>query len=171
MKELTTSEIIEIFQKNHYYIWQDMVKCEHGYVGKFPNPHHLEGSIWAHTMMVMKEADKLSTIFKLAALCHDLGKPYVYEDLDNGKRRFACHEAVSVFYAREVLRSFDLDILETQRILDLVSQHGVLRNWQDKDGRIPEKYHSRIANMFTLDSFQDLAIFMECDANGRFFKL
>jgi predicted kinase len=168
-------EIIEIFIKNHTQIYQDMKNCEHGFLGKEPNPHHLEGSIWTHTMMVLKKAEDYgyNDIIKLSCLCHDLGKPYVYEDIiDKSRRRFTSHEAVSTFYTKEVLKSFkevlNLSQSDIQFILSLVAQHGSLYNFFEYD-RIPQKNHHKIVDRFDTDTFASLFKLYKCDHEGRFY--
>jgi len=176
LKKLTTSEIIEIFIDNHKHIWNAMKSTEHGYLNKFTNPHHLEGSVWTHTMMVLKKAEdyEYDNLIKLACLCHDIGKVYLYEDIeDKNIRRFTNHEAVSTFYAREVLKTFQekyfLHITEVQYILSLVSQHGSLYNFF-VDGRIPQTNHFKIADRFDSNTFSGLIKLYKCDHEGRFYN-
>ncbi len=147
-----------------------MVKIDHAYMGDGFNIHHLEGSIWTHTMMVMKEAQHKSTVIRLAALCHDVGKIAVHVDIEKTKRRrFSNHEAVSVFYAKKILRDFEITKEDEDRILSIVAQHGSLYNFFE-DGRIPKDKHMAVAEKFTSTQFADISTFYRCDHEGRFYS-
>lgn len=169
MTEITATEALTTFIDNHPNLCKEMKSVDHSYQGEGYNIYHLEGSIWAHTMMVLKEAAPLnSTVMNIAALCHDIGKPFVYVDIDKSKRRrFSNHEAVSTFYTKEVLKSYKLSAKEQERILFIVAQHGSLYNYF-KDGRIAKEDYIKIADKFTYEQFSDLITFYKCDHNGRF---
>ena len=47
-------ELKQFFVNNFKPLYQIMVNCDHGYSDK-KNPHHLEGSVWIHTQMVLDE--------------------------------------------------------------------------------------------------------------------
>ena len=162
-------DIIQTFADKHPNLHQKMKEVDHAYDGKGVNIHHLEGSVWTHTMMVMKEASDASKVQKLAALCHDIGKAYVYKDMHETKRRrFTNHEAVSTFYTKEVLESYDITLNEKERVLKIVSQHGSLYNFF-KNGRIPKENYQKLANRFKYSDFADLAEFYKYDHQGRFY--
>lgn len=172
MKNIEISEIIEIFHKNHLPIQTGMALTEHGYKGKL-NPHHLEGTVWTHTMMVLKQAEQESIIIKLAALCHDIGKAYTAVDIDETeRRRFTSHEAVSTFYTKEVLESYnevcELSKEDIDMIIFLVSNHGALYNFFE-DGRIPRKHFSKLAKRFKSVQFAQLIKLYLADHEGRFY--
>ncbi len=165
------AKMIERFADNHYSLRKDMREIEHGYMNIYTNPHHLEGSIWSHTCMVLKEAEKnkAEDWMKVSCLCHDLGKTIVFED-DFGKqrRRFNNHEGVSVFLARDVLDTFS-DIIKPwdySRIYNVIANHGSLYNYFE-EGQIPEKFHDKIRAKFTKNQFKDLVEFYEYDHQGR----
>lgn len=163
--------MLQRFNRDHYKLYKDMKEVEHGYLNIALNPHHIEGSILNHTCMVLKEAerDKAEQWMKVACLCHDLGKTVVFED-DFGKRRrrFNNHEGVSVYLAKDVLKSFE-DVIEPwdyPRIYNVIANHGSLYNYFER-GRIPEKFHDKIRAKFTKDQFKDLMTFYKYDHQGR----
>lgn len=47
------------------------------------NLHHLEASVFTHTMEVLKLLEKDSLLLKLTALYHDIAKPYTYRNFGN----------------------------------------------------------------------------------------
>lgn len=164
----TASDIIKIFVEKHFTTYTSMVMKSHFYSDFEPNPFHMEGGVWTHTMMVLKEAENASDVMKLAALCHDIGKAYVSEDKHEKKRRrFTNHEAVSTFHAKEVLESYDLTKEEKHRILFIVANHGSFYNFFE-EGRIPEKNYTKFTERFTYEQFLDLSEFYRYDHNGRF---
>lgn len=169
----TIPEIIKIFLANHLDLYKKMNEVDHAFGGWKPNKFHLEGSIWTHTCMVMKEAQNMrnpTLVTKLAALCHDLGKPFVYKDIDEKeRRRFSQHEAVSTFYAKEVLESFDVSDEIKKRVLYVVANHGSMYNFFD-DGGITDANKEKLAAKYSSVEFDDLVEFYKCDHEGRFFE-
>ena len=180
---LTTGEIITRFVERFPEYYKDMNSVEHGFKGEFINPHHIEGSVWTHTMLVMKEVDNAKRhgnkngnvtdsetfmVHALAALCHDIGKAYCYVDLeDKSRRRFTNHEGVSVVYAKEVLEQFEMMPFMMTRILTIVAKHGVLYPYFE-DERISDKNKDKLAQSLKYDNIQDLIRFFEFDHYGRF---
>lgn len=181
MKEIeymSMSKIITRFVERFPKYYKDMNQVEHGYMGENVNPHHIEGSIWTHTMLVMKEVERAYKdgkiegtdymVHALAALCHDIGKAYCYVDIDEKqRRRFTNHEGVSVVYAKDVLKQFEMMPFIRNRILTIVAKHGVLYPYFD-DGRLSEKNKDKIAQIFKYDDVDDFIRFFEFDHYGRF---
>ncbi len=95
MMKYNTKELIEIFKEHYAEYYNKMNDCSHYYKGIVPNKYHLEGSIWEHTLLVLKECEKKKEtiseqnykILSLTCLLHDIGKPYVAKDIDESKRR------------------------------------------------------------------------------------
>ena len=168
---MTTFEILSTFIKEFPYHYKAMRETDHGYWGVEINKFHVE-SVWEHTLMVLKQSEKYEEHIQYAALCHDIGKAYCWEDIpaDDKKpnrRRFINHEAVSVFFAKEVLEKFGLEQPMIRRVLEIVAQHGDLYGYMDK-GRIPQKFYQRISEKYSLDAWDDLEDFYICDHEGRF---
>ena len=55
--------------------------------------HHLEDSVFIHTMMVLKELKNESKLLKLSAIYHDIAKPYCYRKYGNGRG----HDNINIF--------------------------------------------------------------------------
>eukprot|EP01022_Parablepharisma_sp_SALTPOND_P014001 TRINITY_DN18840_c0_g2_i1.p1 TRINITY_DN18840_c0_g2~~TRINITY_DN18840_c0_g2_i1.p1 ORF type:complete len:438 (+),score=32.30 TRINITY_DN18840_c0_g2_i1:301-1614(+) len=55
-------------------------------------PWHKEGSVFIHTMMVLRKLDSESLLLKLTALYHDIAKPYCYRTYGNA----AGHEKIEL---------------------------------------------------------------------------
>lgn len=170
-EQLTAYGMIERFVNSFPDHYKNMNDIFHGYQGNGVNAYHGEGSVWTHTMMVVKEVETRfgnNSVLLIAALLHDIGKAYCYIDIDDKqRRRFSNHEAVSLFYAKDVLRIFEVTEQDKNRILKIVAMHGNLYGYF-KDGRIPENFFERIAAQYDRDTFIDLMDFYVCDHNGRF---
>ena len=78
-----------VFLQTHFpEMVEDMQKAQHHYDWENLNPHHLEGDVWSHQMMVsgqVRDREYGRTV-NIAALCHDLGKP-VCRDVRHDTKR------------------------------------------------------------------------------------
>ena len=73
--EPTMDELVNWFQIEYTELCTEMKTSDHATSPNEPNPYHLEGTVWAHTMIVCQEARNDHKIVKIAALLHDIGKP------------------------------------------------------------------------------------------------
>jgi hypothetical protein len=83
-----------------------MKTSEHGINLHKPNPYHMEGDVWTHTCLVYQALLYVPQFHELpeqsqhmacmAALCHDLGKPYKRFVNEYNRPRFGGHEQRSV---------------------------------------------------------------------------
>jgi len=165
--------VVEWFLENEYELFFKMQECEHGYLGVNDNSYHLEGNIWNHTKMVLDEVQKLEnpTIeMYLIALLHDIGKPLVYFDNHETKRRrFINHEAYSVFEAKRILDKLSKDIVfDREIVLKTIANHGRFYNYMKEDG-LTSKGSEVIFQMYKKDlrAFDYMTKFFHCDHNGR----
>lgn len=85
---------------------------------------HPEGDVWTHTLMVTDEAAKLSDslIIRLAALCHDLGKPPTTR-FEDGRWRSKNHEAAGMAPAKSFLDKLAISQDQIDQIIPLVQDH------------------------------------------------
>ncbi len=169
---MTAYVMVEKFIKLFPEHYEKMNEVRHGYENSGYNPFHMEGSIWAHSMMVLNQAMTRypdSEVMHLSALLHDLGKPYCFEDKDETKRRrFFNHEGLSTFYAKEVLDAFEVTDETKLAVLKIVANHGALYNFFDKEtGHIAPKFIKKIAGRYTHAEFANMADFYWCDHLGR----
>ena len=125
-------------------IVEAMKQCDHN------SSYHMEGSVWTHTMMVysyIKGAHPDNTVLLLAALLHDVGKPFVKTISDEGKTRFSGHEGYSTFLARDILEELKVPKSLMLDVLRVISLHGV--------------------NISQLPNIPYLSMFRKADAGGR----
>lgn len=85
---------------------------------------HPEGDVWIHTLMVTDEAAKLSDslVIRLAALCHDLGKPPTTQ-FEDGRWRSKNHEAAGTAPTKSFLNKLSISHDDIEQILPLVQDH------------------------------------------------
>lgn len=125
-------------------IVEAMQQCDH------KSSYHMEGSVWTHTMMVYSYIKALhpdNTVLLIAALLHDVGKPFVKTISDEGKTRFSGHEGYSTFYARDILEEFKIPYATILEVLRTISLHGV--------------------NISQLPNIPYLSMFRKADSAGR----
>jgi predicted kinase len=95
----------------------------------------------------IKGAHPDNTALLLAALLHDVGKPFVKTISDEGKTRFSGHEGYSTFFARDILEELKIPKPLMLDVLRVISLHGV--------------------NIGQLPNTPYLSMFRKADAGGR----
>lgn len=93
---------------------QNMIGFDH----KHPH-HHLD--VWEHTLEVICNLNTLDLELNIAALLHDIGKPYCYQEGD--VRHFHGHPEVSEKITRQVLLKIGFDLSFIERVSYLVKTH------------------------------------------------
>ena len=108
---MDVNELVKWLQEEFPGLVRDMQQTSHHYIsehyGVHINPFHIEGSVWAHQMMVMAQARdrNVNEAVKLACLGHDLGKPLAaYQNHEKHRVRFSGHEGFSVFLMEGVFK-------------------------------------------------------------------
>jgi predicted kinase len=167
---MTAANLIQDFIDNAYIHYKEMKDVEHGYLGIYPNSFHLEGSVWNHTLMVLKQAENSTDIMKVIALLHDIGKAYVFKDnYAKGRRSFRGHENVSFFYASKIIDDLGMfSFAQKNLILFTIANHGGLYRYFE-NGRIPEHNYSKLLEVFNKQQLELLFEFYKYDHSGRFY--
>jgi len=190
----TMEELIFWFQVNFKELADAMKDSDHAVKTTEPNPYHLEGSVWAHTMMVCQEARNDNKIVKLSALLHDVGKPAARGVIPAGEKKpsfngeerngpnietsakekvhFRGHDGVSFWKAidplSELVAMNVIDECEMNQILKIISLHSVLFN-RIKDGK--EFKPEEIVKMFPqYEHYKNFVKQSRNDSLGRFYK-
>lgn len=123
---MTKSELVTWIQLKYPKLVKAMKECSHHLDEKNLNPHHLEGDVWTHTLMVLNQVpESASEVVKIAALLHDIGKPMVREISDKGRVRFFNHESVGAFLSLSILKDPKLELSDEEkiRIFKLICLH------------------------------------------------
>ncbi|MCR3957052.1 MAG: CCA tRNA nucleotidyltransferase [Gudongella sp.] len=85
------------------------------------NPYH-DRSVFQHTLTVMDNTPPVLHI-RLAALLHDIGKPYTFTLDDKGVGHFYGHDKESVKIGKEILARLNCSTQLTEVTLKLVKEH------------------------------------------------
>lgn len=180
MKDEFITDLISWFCNNFPEMVSEMKSTEHSAKVESPNPYHLEGSIWTHTMMVLKQSKTFNSPKEVIVACllHDIGKPLALEDIasDNSeeissKRHFKGHEGLSYFLAIDILNKMleqnIIDKIEFNSILRMISLHGTLYNYM-KDGKSKNE-KDFVQKSFNYVEYMNLVELTKCDSTGRFY--
>lgn len=87
------------------------------------NPHH-DRSVFQHTLKVMDNTPKILNV-RLAALLHDIGKPYTFSLDDKGVGHFYGHDKASVKIGEEILLRLNCSSELIKSTLNLIREHMV----------------------------------------------
>lgn len=89
---------------------------------KRPGRHHTT-DVFTHNLLSMKETPSRDPIVRLAALLHDVGKPYVATNDSEGFVIFYNHEVVGSKVAKTIAERLRLSNKEKEKIYTLVRWH------------------------------------------------
>ncbi len=87
-----------------------------------PGRHHTT-DVFTHNVLSMKECPTSDPIVKFAALLHDVGKPYVASEDDEGFVIFYNHEVVGSKIAKDIASRFRLSNVQKEKIYTLIRWH------------------------------------------------
>jgi putative nucleotidyltransferase with HDIG domain len=134
--------LVNWFIKNYPDEYKTMLGTNHYVDPLEPNPFHIEGSVWTHTLMVMTwieakfgEVQNVMSVLLTAGLLHDLGKPIAKEykeatDTKGARHSFGGHEGISTLKAIGILKNLQKDFPEVytlnvvEDIIKVISLHG-----------------------------------------------
>lgn len=105
---------------------KNMIGFEH----KHPH-HHLD--VWEHTLAVMDNIKEEDLELKMAALLHDIGKPFSYQDGE--VRHFHGHPEVSAKMTRNILERLGYDSDFINNVYYLVKTHDTVIECDKLDNR------------------------------------
>ena len=170
---MNVHDLVSKFQTEFADYALDMSESNHHYDDRNLNPYHLEGDVWTHTMMVLKEATNLDVSegieeeLLLSALLHDVGKPLAREVIEGRKRvRFIGHEGISFHLAVGILEKFIDDPNRRRRILEAIAFHDFIFK-SIKSDNFSKKYGTKFA--YNRETAR-LALYLSiADGNGRFY--
>lgn len=96
---------------------KNMIGLEH------KHPHHNLDE-WNHTLEILKNLNSKDLELNMAALLHDIGKPFSYQDKD--VRHFYEHSEVSCKMAQQILTRLKYDENFIKRVAYLVKTHNTI---------------------------------------------
>lgn len=99
-----------------------------GFEHRHPH-HHLD--VWNHTLEVVKNITSQDLELKMAALLHDIGKPFSYQDEE--VRHFHGHPEVSSKMSENILRRLGYNENFIRNVCYLVKNHDTIIDPQNLD--------------------------------------
>jgi len=171
-------EVLKWFNENYQLLISEMKETSHNLSSLNLSPYHAEGDVWTHTMMVYSHLPINSSIeLKLAALLHDIGKPFT-KVIREGKGRvsFTGHEYFSSFFAIDILNKFENDFnlsINKKNILYALNWHQklykIVKRDEDDNVFIEEKNKIFLNHTFANDlELYDLLLALSfVDMKGR----
>jgi hypothetical protein len=132
------SDLIQWFVTHYPHIAEELHACQHHDDRADPNPFHLEGDCWTHTMLTVQLAQiqNSSLPVQVAALLHDIGKPHARRiNPHNRHVQFFGHEAISAKRARPIVSALvehdRLPKAQAPVVLELIASHSLLYRTTD----------------------------------------
>ena len=125
------------------------------------NPYHYL-DVFAHSCQVLTicRIYNADLITKLAAFFHDIGKPYCYQDDENGVRHFKGHGKISADMTDVIMRRLKFDNDTRDKVVQLVYYH-------DASFEVGNKYVRRWLNKIGVDQFRRLLLLRRADIMGQ----
>lgn len=165
---MNSAQLYAWFQTTYPHLYQEWVRCNHS-SGKSINPHHAESELSSHMAQVMLAAEilKISYLGKVAALCHDLGKPITrFHNEKDDKVKFFGHESVSAFMSLEIMNKLNIPIADQVQAFQAIAFHqDFYRKLSDCNSSF-SPLTIRYSNM--TEMFKLLVELCSADALGRF---
>jgi len=147
---------------------KELTECEHS-IGDHVNKYHMEGNVFTHTMMVVKEFvdnyyynydESLAKMGLLACLCHDLGKPFSKRyDEKRGRTFMTGHELISSMKFLDLISDSTFDFDVTDREVEIILK-AILGHTAAHGTHVDDIYSDPDERLL-------LSVVNECDSKGR----
>ena len=123
------------------------------------NPYHCF-TVDKHigSTLIFDKSDDL--IVRLALLFHDIGKPYCFQDGEDGIRHFKGHGRVSAEITDNIMKRLRFDNDTRNKVVELVHYH-------DATFEVGKKYVKRWLNKIGEDQFRRLLEIRKADIKGQ----
>lgn len=163
--ERVNSEFCKIVTSNTLHIQLDLYKDiftlfipELHSIYNFPqkNPWHIY-DVFYHTIIAIQNCENEELVVKLAVLFHDIGKPYSYQDDDNGYRHFKGHAVKSADIVNNIMKYMKFDNVTKNDVIELIRYHDATINVEKKYikrwlNKIGEKQFRRLLKVKKADN-------------------
>lgn len=112
------------------------------------NPWHIH-DVFCHTVHAIDNCDSEDIITRLAVFFHDFGKPFSYQDEDDGVRHFKEHAKHSAEVTDFIMKRLRFDNDTREKVVELVHYH-------DATFEVGNKYVKRWLNKIGEEQFRRL---------------
>ena len=123
------------------------------------NPHH-DYDVFGHTVHAVENCNSDDLTVKLAVFFHDFGKPYSYQDGEDGIRHFKGHGKVSADMTDVIMKRLKFDNETRNNVVQLVYYH-------DATFEVGKKYVKRWLNKLGEKQFRRLLDVRRADIKGQ----
>lgn len=118
---LMTDNVVDSINNNMNFLFKIIPEIKHAIYFDQKNPqHHLD--VWNHTLLALSKS-KQNFDVRLTLLLHDIGKPFSYQDGNDGIRHFKGHPDKSCDITNNILKKLGYDIDFILKICYLVKYH------------------------------------------------
>ena len=130
---LNSEDIVESINENINTLLEIIPEINYmiGFEHRHPH-HHLD--VWEHTLAVLNNLNTNDLEIKIAALLHDIGKPFSYQD--DEVRHFHGHAEVSYEMAQKILTRLTYDKKTIKRVCYLVRTHDTVIDVDNLDNTL-----------------------------------
>lgn len=123
------------------------------------NPYHAY-DVFTHTIHAIEKCESDDLIVRLAVFFHDFGKPYSYQDGEDGVRHFKGHGRVSADITDSIMKRLRFDNKTRKNVVELVHHH-------DATFKVGKKYVKRWLNKIGENQFRRLLEVRKADIKGQ----
>ncbi|MBR5639672.1 MAG: HD domain-containing protein [Muribaculaceae bacterium] len=130
------------------------------------NEYHF-GTVWEHTLAVIKHLKSDRLELRMAALLHDIGK-IRKRTMEDGKVHFLEHELASSDMVDEILRALKYSNEFIDEVAFLVRYHMICKRWGDECEHFKIKRLRKLQYLCdTEERFDDLMLIIDADNNSH----
>ncbi len=131
---LTSDDVYKQIKLNEDYIFDLIPELKSTKGFPHNHPHH-DLDVYEHTLKAISVSEK-NYILRMILLLHDIGKPFSYQDGNDGVRHFHGHGQKSSEIALPILRRLNFSEEDAKRMLYVIEKHDEiidLENIKDRE--------------------------------------
>lgn len=123
------------------------------------NPYHAY-DVFEHTIHALEKCNSDDLVVRLAVFFHDFGKPYSFQDGEDGYRHFKGHGRMSADITDSIMKRLRFDNETRSNVVELVYYH-------DATFEVGNKYVKRWLNKIGENQFRRLLEVRKADIKGQ----